>query len=227
MGRRRILIIDDDKDLTFIIRKLLEDHDYEVSVAEDSNQAFACLSKESFQLILLDINLPDAIGFEICAELRKTTNVPILFASARTSEDDRVTGFTIGGDDYLPKPYSMKELLARVNALMRRAYGDKTEPEITFGEIAVNPVTREVTKRGQTVSLALREFDLLYFLCRNANKMIEKDKLISEVWGAFSEVEPSTLTVHMRWLREKLEDDPSNPKYLKTVWGKGYLLEIR
>ena len=152
----------------------------------------------------------------------------MIFARARTSETDRVEGYDIGGDDYLPKPYSMKELLAHVNALIRRTYGfSQQEQVVTFGKISVNLTARSVTKNGVPVSLSLREFDLLSYLCRHPNTAISKDTLLSEVWGAFSTVEPSTLTVHIRWLREKLEDTPAEPKYIKTVYRVGYLLEVK
>lgn len=120
---RKILIVDDDEDLSFIISEMLSGYDYTVTCATTGEEAFSRLETELFHLILLDINLPDETGFELCTELRKVSTVPVIFASARTSEEDRVTGFDIGGDDYLPKPYSMKELLSRVNALMRRTYG--------------------------------------------------------------------------------------------------------
>ena len=224
---RRILIIDDDSDLSFIISEMLSDHGYEVSCAESASQAFDMLEGGSFQLILLDINLPDSTGFELCKDLRRVSTVPVIFASARTGEDDRVAGFDIGGDDYLPKPYSMKELLSRVNALMRRTYGFGGEDkEITFGDVRIRLFSRSVTKAGREVSLSLKEFDLLRVLCENIGRAVPKDKLISEVWGAFSSVEPSTLTVHIRWLREKLEDDPADPRFIKTVYKVGYMLEV-
>ncbi len=225
---KHILIIDDDEDLSLIISEMLENYGYRVSRAENADRAFEMLSKNKYHLVLLDINLPRMTGFEICKELRKASGVPIIFASARTSETDRITGFDIGGDDYLPKPYSMKELLARVNALIRRAYGFSEEEQVvSFGDVNVNITSRTVTKNGQAVSLSLREFDLLSFLCRHKNTAIEKDRLLSEVWGAFSTVELSTLTVHIRWLREKLEDDPAKPEFIKTVFKVGYMLEVR
>ena len=224
----KILIIDDDEDLSFIISDMLEGYGYQETWAEDSEKAFDLLERNTYHLILLDINLPDADGFEICQELRRTSTTPVVFASARTSETDRITGYDIGGDDYLPKPYSMKELLSRVNALIRRTYGfSQQETVVTFGNVKVNLTARSVTKNGKGVSLSLREFDLLSYLCRNKNAAIEKEKLIAEVWGAFSTVEPSTLTVHIRWLREKLEDDPANPVYIKTKHRVGYMLEVQ
>lgn len=224
---KQILIIDDDEDLSFIISDMLEDYGYDVTCAKGSDEAFALLADNTYHLILLDINLPDTTGFELCKELRQVSTVPVIFASARTSETDRITGFDIGGDDYLPKPYSMKELLSRVNALIRRTYGfSKEEQILSFGDITVNITARTVTKNGEVVSLSLREFDLLAYLCEHKNTAIAKEELLAEVWGAFSMVEPSTLTVHIRWLREKLEENPAKPQYIKTVFKVGYMLEV-
>lgn len=227
MQKKEILIIDDDKDLSFIISEMLENYGYIVTRAENAEEAFTLLSSRSFHLILLDINLPDSTGFELCKELRKVSTVPVIFASARTSETDRITGFDIGGDDYLPKPYSMKELLSRVNALIRRTYGfEQEEKQVKFGDITVNITARTAEKNGIALPLSLREFDLLAYLCEHPNTALSKEKLLSEVWGAFSMVEPSTLAVHIRWLREKIEDDPAAPRYIKTVYKVGYILEI-
>lgn len=227
MDKNKILIIDDDKDLSLIMGEMLEDYGYKVTIACDSETAFNLLSDNTFHLILLDINLPDITGFELCRELRSVSTVPIIFASARTSETDRITGFDIGGDDYLEKPYSMKELLSRVNALIRRTYGFSGEEKVVrFGDITVNITSRTVTKKGNPVSLSLREFDLLSFLCEHKNTAVTKENLLSAVWGTFSTVEPSTLTVHIRWLREKLEENPANPVYIKTVFKVGYMLEV-
>lgn len=224
---KQILIIDDDEDLSFIISEMLESYGYSVTCATDSEMAFELLSENTYHLILLDINLPDTTGFELCKELRRISTIPVIFASARTSETDRITGFDIGGDDYLPKPYSMKELLSRVNALIRRTYGFNDEEKIvTFGNVTVNITARTVTKNNAPVSLSLREFDLLAYLCEHKKTAISKEKLLTDVWGAFSMVEPSTLTVHIRWLREKLEDDPANPEFIKTVFKVGYMLEV-
>lgn len=223
---KHILIVDDDEDLSFITGDMLESYGYKVSHAKNAAAAFDMLSENKYHLILLDVNLPETTGFEICQELRKASSVPVIFASARTSETDRITGFDIGGDDYLPKPYSMQELLSRVNALVRRTYGFTEEEKlVTFGDVSVNITSRTVTKNGQPISLSLREFDLLAFLCEHKNTALAKDKIISEVWGAFSLVESSTLTVHIRWLREKLEDDPAKPEYIKTVFKVGYMIQ--
>ncbi len=226
MNRKKILLVDDDSALAAVIAQLLEGCGYETDRAETAEAAFDLLAAQKFHMILLDINLPDGNGFDLCKELRKISGIPIIFASARTAEDDRIRGLEIGGDDYLPKPYSLRELTARVNALMRRTYGEtETEDELHFGDVTVRLSARSVTKAGKPVNLAQREFDLLVYLLKNRNTAITKEKIFSEVWGAFSEAEPSTLAVHIRWLREKLEDDPAHPKYIKTIWRLGYMLE--
>ena len=223
----KILIIDDDRDILVIISDMLSGYGYEVTTAESAEEAFGLLSSNSYHLLLLDINLPDSDGFEICKQLREVSTVPVIFASARTSESDRISGYEIGGDDYLSKPYFMKELLVHVQALLRRTYGFSTEEKIvTFGDISVNITARSVTKKGEPVALSLREFDLLAFLCEHKNEAMPKDKILTSVWGAFMTSEASTLTVHIRWLREKLEEDPADPKFIKTVYKVGYMLEV-
>lgn len=222
-----ILIVDDERDLHMVIADMLTGYGYRVSSAFDAEEAFELLSKNTYHVILLDINLPDSDGFELCKELRKVSTVPVIFASARTSESDRISGYEIGGDDYLPKPYSMKELLVHIQALIRRTYGFTEEEKIlSFGDITVNMTSRSVTKKGEPVALSLREFDLLAFLCEHKNQAMPKEKILTSVWGAFMTSEASTLTVHIRWLREKLEDDPADPKFIKTVYKVGYMLEV-
>lgn len=225
--KRKILIVDDDKDLSMIVQDMLEDYGYQTTLALSAEQAFEKMAADSYHLILLDINLPKGDGFEVCRELRKLSSVPIIFASARTSEDDKVTGLDMGADDYLAKPYSLKELLSRVNSLMRRTFGFPNEGNICYlgenNEICISTVSRSVTKNGEPVSLSLKEFDLLAYLAAHPNESIPKETLLQEVWGAFREVELSTVAVHIRWLREKLETDPSAPKIIKTVWGIGYM----
>lgn len=222
----KILIVDDDKSLSYIMGEALKRHNYDVMLAYSEEECYQILEKNTFHLIILDINLPDSTGFDICKDLRRKSNVPIIFASARSSVTDKIDGLDIGGDFYLSKPYSMSEMLSVVNALIRRCYGNPNAEEIIeFGPIKIDITSRSVTKNGLNVQLSLKEFDLLAYLAKNMNKVIEKDKLITEVWGTFSIVEQSTLTVHIRWLREKLEDDPANPKHIKTVHKVGYMLE--
>lgn len=222
-----ILIVDDDTDLHLVMADMLSGYGYKVTSAFSAEEAFEVLSNNTFHLILLDINLPDSDGFALCKELRQVSTVPVIFASARTSENDRISGYEIGGDDYLPKPYSMKEMLVHVQALLRRTYGFSEEEKIvSFGNVSVNLTSRSVVKAGETVNLSLREFDLLAFLCEHKNQAMPKEKILTSVWGAFMTSEASTLTVHIRWLREKLEEDPADPKFIKTVYKVGYILEV-
>ncbi len=231
MENKKILIVDDDKELSMLIVDMLSDKGHETTIAESLEQAYEILEKEQFHLILLDINLPDGTGFEFCKELRRVSTVPVIFASARTSEDDKIVGLDMGGDDYIAKPYSLKELMSRINSLLRRTYGfENTGDRIILmagknNEINIDTSTRTVTRQGQVVNLSLREYDLLHYMAERKGQALSKDKLISDVWGAFSVVETSTLTVHIRWLREKLEYNPSEPSFIKTVWGVGYMLQ--
>lgn len=220
---KKILIVEDDMDLAAITRDMLENYGYQVQIVTDCGQAFEILRDERFGLILMDINLPDGTGFEACREIRKVSRVPVIFASARTSEDDKITGLNIGGDDYLAKPYSLKELLARVNALMRRTYG-AGEREVVYriGSLVVDTGARRVVRDGNEIRLSLKEFDLLAYLCGHQNQVLPKEQLLHEVWGAFSEAEIATVAVHIRWLREKLEENPARPGLIRTVWGIGY-----
>lgn len=228
--KKNILIIDDDKDLSMITSDMLEDYGYNVTCAENSDIAFELMKDNVFHLIILDINLPNTTGFEICKELRKVSSVPIIFASARTSEDDKIIGLDIGGDDYIPKPYSLKELLSRVNSLIRRTYGFQTnDKKYIIGseknQIEISTANRTVMRNSEKISLSLKEFDVLVFLAKHMNETVKKETILSEVWGAYSEIELSTVAVHIRWLREKLEENPSKPTIIKTVWGIGYTIE--
>lgn len=226
--KRKILIIDDDKDLSMIVQDMLEDYGYQTSLAQSAEKAYEKMAADSYHLVLLDINLPESDGFELCQELRRISTVPVIFASARTSEDDKIKGLDMGADDYLAKPYSLKELLSRVNSLLRRTYGFQEEGSTYYlgenREICISTISRSVTRNGEAVPLSLKEFDLLVCLAAHRNESMSKETLLQEVWGTFCEVELSTVAVHIRWLREKLEEDPSNPKLIKTVWGIGYML---
>lgn len=226
MGSNRtdILIIDDDKDLAMITMDLLEDYGYRAQCCHSAEHAYGILANQSVRLIVLDINLPGDSGFDFCKELRRTSTIPVIFVSARTSESDRITGLDIGADDYLAKPYSLQELLSRIKANMRRAYGFQAEDKIiTFGNVEVDTSARKVKKDGGIVNLSLKEYDILLYLIENKNKAISKEKILTDVWGVMSQVEESSLAVHIRWLREKLESNPSKPEFIKTVWGVGYI----
>ena len=221
----KILIVDDDKDLSFIISDTLKKYSFIPTAAYSAEMAYDLLEKNTYNIVILDINLPDSSGFEICKEIRKMSKVPIIFASARSSVTDKVDGLDMGGDFYLSKPYTLKELVATVNALVRRCYGSE-DRIIEFGNIKINIDSRTVYRNNQLIQLSLKEFDLLSYMAQNQNKALKKETLLSEVWGTFSTVELQTLTVHIRWLREKLEDDPAEPKYIMTVRGVGYMLKM-
>ncbi|MGG7177460.1 response regulator transcription factor [Clostridium paraputrificum] len=226
MKEKDILIIDDDNDLAMIIKDALEDHGYKGEIANSVNNGYEALEKDKYKLIILDVNLPDETGFDFCKRIREESNIPIIFISARTSDTDKITGLDIGGDDFIPKPFSLSELLSRVNANIRRAYGFKKEEKFNFYNIEIDLDNRIVKKDGQVLSLSLKEFDLLKYFIHNRNKILKKATIFNEVWGMFSEIEISTLAVHVRWLREKLEEDSSKPKIIKTVWGIGYTFEV-
>lgn len=218
-----ILIVDDDRELAGIMKDMLEDYGYEVSYCTSADETYVFLEQHKAKLIILDINMPGDNGFDLCMELRKSSTVPVIFVSARTSEDDRIKGLDMGADDYLGKPFSLKELLSRVKANLRRAYGFETDEKVfRFDDITVETATRKVRRGEKDISLSLREYDLLLYFLDHPGTAHTKEKLLSEVWGAFSQIEPATLAVHIRWLREKIEEEPGQPKRLLTVWGVGY-----
>lgn len=228
--KRVILIVDDDEDLSMLIRDMLEDNGYASLYAASIDEAYDVLTNNRCDLILLDINLPDGTGFSLCQELRRTSHVPIIFASARTSEDDKVNGLDMGGDDYIAKPYSLKELMSRIRSILRRTYGaDGERSEILIlsageGEIEINRRARTVRRNKTNIDMKPKEFDLLVYMAENKGRVLSKEQIMSAVWGLYSDAEPSTVAVHVRWIREKLEADPSHPHFIRTVWGTGYIL---
>ncbi len=223
-----ILIIDDEIELSDITKDFLEDNGYAVKQAFTSKEAFKLLSELQFKLIILDINLPDASGFNICTELRKKSNIPIIFISARTSDADKVAAFGLGGDDYVPKPYSLIELLARAKASLRRCYDMEGEAKemFNFDNVSIDFNSRKVFVSGKQCDMTVKEFDLLSYLVKNKSKAVTKEELFNAVWGLDCLGEISTLAVHIRWLREKIEADASKPEHIKTVWGIGYQFEV-
>jgi len=189
---------------------------------------FACfdfLKHNEVDLILLDINLGNASGFEICKKLRVTTNIPILFISARTSDDDVLLALNIGGDDYIHKPYSLSILLAKVKTVLKRYKHNASHIHI-FDNFSLDSDTEKLMHNGEEIKLKSMESKLLNFLLQNKNRVISKDELFRKVWGD-GITGDNTLNVHIRWLREKIEIDPNEPKYIKTIWGTGYVFEDR
>jgi DNA-binding response OmpR family regulator len=231
----RILVVEDDLTLLETLEYNLTGEGYEVTSAADGLTALEVAREEKPDLVLLDLMLPRLDGFEVCRILRRETNVPILMLTARTDEVDRVVGLEVGADDYLTKPFSMRELLARVKALLRRVRlireevaGERGAPEserMAFGDLVIDLDRREVVVRGDSLRLKPKEFDLLVFLARHPGMALSRDLLLERVWGWDYGGGSRTVDVHVRWLREKVEIDPANPERITTVRGVGYCFE--
>lgn len=231
MASTDILIVEDDSSLLEVTRDYLMDYGYTVKTCVTGSAALELFKLEVFKLIVLDINLPDLIGFDICRIIRKTSKVPIIFLSARISDMDKVTGLDLGADDYISKPYSLSELLSRIKAQLRRTYDYAVEIKNTdeifcFGDVEVNLIARTVKVNGVETDFPAKEFDLLAYLIKNRNKSIPKELLFNAVWGFDSIGEINTLSVHIRRIREKIEKDPSCPQFIKTIWSVGFRFEV-
>ncbi len=226
---KRILIIEDDRDIVELVRYNLANEGFRVSAASDGTAGLAQVRKSPPDLLILDLMLPRLSGLEICKEIRRdqTLNrLPILMLTARGSEADRVVGLEIGADDYVTKPFSPRELVARVKALLRRAQPpDEAAQTIEVGRLAIDPSSYRVTYAGKPVTLSTLEFRLLYYLASRPNKVFTRDQLLDAVWGSDRFVTPRSVDVYVRRLREKIEADPEHPVHLKTVRGAGYLFE--
>lgn len=221
-----LLLVDDDTSLADLLGNRLRREGYEVKSCSDVAEAGELLKEHSFDVILLDVMLPDRSGFEFCAELRNcNVETPILMLTARGNLNDRVTGLRIGADDYLPKPFEVPELLARIEALRRRASrnGRPGTAAFEFGDVRVNFDKQSVTRCGQTVELSRREFQMLVYLIRNRGRVVLRDELLSAVWGYRVLPYTRTVDVHMWQLRRKLEMNPQHPRFFCTIRGTGYL----
>lgn len=214
------LIIDDEKVLADSTAEYFNLFGVKTSVTYSADGCRRFFDENTAELILLDINLGDGSGFELCKELRETTNIPILFISARTSDDDKIVALNIGGDDYVQKPYSLGVLLAKVKAVLKR-YGQAANTVYSDGYLTVNFESKQVTVKDNAVKLTTLEFRLLAYLIENKGKVISKKELFEKVWeDKFTG--DGTLNVHIRRLREAIETNPNEPKYIVTVWGDGY-----
>jgi len=227
---KRILIIEDDKEISDLIRLHLNDSGYETVQCGDGASGLATAQAESFDLIILDIVLPELDGLEVCKKLRAAESyVPILMLTSRADEVDRVLGLELGADDYMTKPFGIRELIARVRAIVRRVElgasqsnnGDAGEVR-TFGELVIDTAKRKVTLNGKAVDLTVKEFDLLKLFSSSPGRTYSRDVLLSMVWGYQFDGYEHTVNSHINRLRAKIERDPSNPTYVKTVWGYGY-----
>ena len=217
-----ILIVEDNKELLTLLTDFLRADGYTVSTAESGEKALSLYEKYGARLVLLDINLPGMDGFAVCEKIRKEGNTPIIMLTARVSKEDKLNGLILGADDYLEKPYDIDILLAKIKGVFKRRFA---EDKITEGDICLNLVTQSVLKNGKTLDMTAKEFELLKMLIENKGQTLTKDKLFNSIWGIDSESETQTLTVHIKWLREKIEADPKNPAHIITVWGKGYRWE--
>jgi len=224
----RILIVEDEHAVARGLEYALSKEGFTVSWAMDGRQALDLTHKEDPRLILLDLRLPDISGFDVCRQLRQEgKRQPILMLTARDDALDKVLGLELGADDYIVKPYDLRELIARIRAQLRRAYGELAEPNsgevLDFGEIQIDLTQLQVSRRGEVLSLTPIEFRLLRFLASHPNRPYERDALIESIWGYGDEINNDrTVDVHIRHLREKLEDDPANPRWVVTVRGTGY-----
>ncbi len=240
---RKILVVDDEEVLVETIAYNLEQSGYQVETAANGVSALEAAHRDSFDLIVLDIMLPGMDGLEVCRQLRRedrTATVPIIMLTAKSEEIDKVVGLEVGADDYVTKPFGRRELLARIRALLRRAdypvgeeralsqdaSSDALPParaELVGGPLRIDQAGRRVNCRGQELELQPKQFDLLTYLVRNRGTVLTRDQLLHNVWGYDYAGDTRTVDVHVRWLREKLEEDPANPKLIQTVRGVGYV----
>lgn len=227
----RILIIEDDEVIAEIEKDYLELSDFKVVVENDGKRGLNKALEEKFDLIILDILLPSMDGFEICKRVRETKNMPIIMVSAKTDDIDKIRGLGLGADDYMTKPFSPSELVARVKAHLARysrLVGVSVSKNhcIKIREIEIDKTARRVFLKENEVTFTTKEFDLLAFLADNPNRVFSKEELFRAVWEMESVGDIATITVHIKKIREKIEDDPSNPRYIETIWGVGYRFKI-
>ena len=224
---RSILVVDDERTLRETLAEGLEEEGYAVFQAADGREAVDAFRKHHPDLILLDLMLPEISGTEVCRIIRAESGVPILMLTAKSAEIDKVVGLELGADDYVTKPFSFRELLARVRALLRRAeaQAQATEPEtVDLGAVKVDLAGRRLLRNGEALPVKPKAFDLLVFLLKNAGHVFTRDQLLEHVWGYDYAGETRTVDVHVHWLRAQIEADPAEPVYLETVRGVGYVL---
>ncbi|MBE1555579.1 response regulator transcription factor [Sporosarcina limicola] len=228
--QKKILMIEDEKDISRIVKDYLSKNGYELVIAENGKDGLHFIDSIDLDFIILDLMLPDVDGIELCRKIREKVNTPLLILSARTSDTDKVLGLGFGADDYMTKPFSLSELVARINAHLRRYKGtggtQRKEDVLHFGNIVIDKKAYRVTVGGNEIALSSKEFELLYFLSENKNQVFSKSQLLDAVWGYGAYGDENTITVYIRRIREKFEVDPSNPRYIKTVWGVGYKLSL-
>lgn len=226
MPKTRVLVVEDEPTVADVVVRYLKRDGHDVEVAADGAAALRAFDSFRPDLIVLDLMLPELDGVDVCRRIRSESSVPIIMLTARTGEADRLTGFDFGADDYVTKPFSPRELAARVEAILRRT-GRAAEGSsvLRHGDLRIDRGARTVTARDEELRLTAREFDLLLVLASHPRQVFTREQLIALVWDPDTDTEENTVTVHMRRLRSKIESDPSRPRYLKTVWGVGYKFE--
>lgn len=217
-----ILIVEDNKELSTLLSDFLRAENYIVSVAENGEKALSLYNKYGARLVLLDIMSLGMDGFAVCSKIREQSNTPILIVSAKTEKDDKLNGLILGADDYIEKPYDIDIMLAKIDGIFKRRY---SLDEVADGNLLLNKVNRTVKKNGALLEMTAKEYDLLLLLMENRGKVLNKEYIFNQIWGFDSDSEPQTLTVHIKWLRRKIEDDPKKPKRISTIWGVGYMFE--
>jgi len=220
-----ILLVDDEPLISDSLSYSLRREGFDVVAVTEGGQALKAVQEQKPDLVVLDVMLPDMSGLEVCRRLRTNNPIPVIMLTARGEEVDRVLGLDVGADDYLAKPFSFRELLARIRATLRRVELDRTAPQtqpIVLWDLTLDPTARRIIKGDQELQLSAREFDLLSILMRNAGRALSREELLAQVWGEDWIGDPRTLDVHVRWLRLKIEEDPASPQYIQTVRGYGY-----
>lgn len=217
-----ILIIEDDAEMGQLVRDFLKKEGFSARLCSSAEEALVLLKSESFRLMLLDVMLPGMNGYETCITVRREQDIPILMMSAMTDEDSKLLGYETGADDYIDKPFSVKVLTAKIRALMKRKAPDTAGKVLSFCGISLDTASRRVTSDGMELKLNAKEFELLQYLMEHRGEAVSKSELFNAVWGADCFTEPSTVSVHIRWLREKIEQDANSPKLIQTVWKVGY-----
>jgi len=228
VNENQIFVIEDEPSVAEVVSLYLRRSGFSVSVFHDGKNALEALENTTPALVVLDLMLPGVDGWEITRWLRAKGDVPIIMLTARREEMDRIAGLEMGADDYVVKPFSPQELVSRVRAVLRRTRGVVEEPQeksLVIGDLELDPQTRLVTLAGQEIGLTVKEFELLWFLMRHPRQVFTRDQLLENIWGLSDYIDPGTVTVHIRRLREKIEKDSSQPEHLLTVWGVGYKFE--
>ncbi|PFF01333.1 DNA-binding response regulator [Bacillus thuringiensis] len=223
MNKYRVLVVDDESDMRQLVGMYLDNFGYEWGEAENGKEALKKLETDHYDFVVLDIMMPEMDGLSVCKEIRKTSDVPIIFLTAKGEEWNRVNGLRMGADDYIVKPFSPGELVARMEAVLRRYTKQEQQEEIQFGPILINEKSRRIEADGESVSLTVKEFDLLYFLCQHTGQVFSREQLLEKVWGYDYAGSTRTVDTHVKTMRLKLGESGN---YIQTVWGVGYKFEV-